>query len=50
MSGIRASQHPMVCTDITVEHLVTGHQVQPETVARITNTFRIVETEASVMS
>ena len=32
--GIRAEQHPMVFTDITVEHIVTGYHVQPEAVAR----------------
>lgn len=32
--GERAEDHPMVFTDITVEHVVTGHNVSPEAVAR----------------
>lgn len=32
--GERAVDHPMVFTDITVEHIVTGHNVKPEAVAR----------------
>ena len=32
--GERAEDHPMVYTDITVEHIVTGHNVSPEAVAR----------------
>lgn len=32
--GERAEDHPMVFTDITVEHIVTGHNVSPEAVAR----------------
>lgn len=32
--GERAEEHPMVYTDITVEHVVTGHNVSPEAVAR----------------
>lgn len=32
--GERAEDHPMVFTEITVEHIVTGHQVSPEAVAR----------------
>ena len=32
--GERAADHPMVFTDITVEHIVTGHDVKPEAVAR----------------
>ena len=32
--GERAEDHPMVFTDITVEHLVTGHNIRPEDVAR----------------
>ena len=34
VSGIRAEDHPMVFVEITVEHIVTGHQIQPEAVAR----------------
>ncbi len=34
VAGIRAEDHPMVFVEITVEHIVTGHQVQPEAVAR----------------
>lgn len=33
VQGKRAEQYPMVFTDITVEHIITGHQVQPEAVA-----------------
>lgn len=32
--GERAEDHPMVYTDITVEHVITGHDVSPEAVAR----------------
>jgi len=31
---VRAEEHPMVFVEITVEHVVTGHQIQPEAVAR----------------
>ena len=31
---VRAEEHPMVFVEITVEHIVTGHAVQPEAVAR----------------
>ena len=34
VEGIRAESHPMVFVEITVEHIITGHQVQPEAVAR----------------
>jgi putative redox protein len=34
VSGIRAEENPMVFVEITVEHLVTGHHIQPEAVAR----------------
>jgi putative redox protein len=34
VTGIRAEEHPMVFVEITVEHIVTGHNVQPEAVAR----------------
>jgi putative redox protein len=66
--GKRADQHPKVFVEISVEHVVTGHNVQPVAVersielsetrycgveamlsktARITHTYRIVETEIS---
>jgi putative redox protein len=32
--GERAEDHPMVFTDVTVEHIVTGHGVDPTAVAR----------------
>jgi putative redox protein len=32
--GVRAADHPMVFVEITVEHIVTGHAIQPEAVAR----------------
>ncbi len=34
VSGIRAEDHPMVFVEITVEHIITGHDVQPEAVER----------------
>jgi putative redox protein len=34
VTGIRAEDHPMVFVEITVEHIVTGHHIQPEAVAR----------------
>ncbi|HLX40688.1 MAG TPA: OsmC family protein [Ktedonobacteraceae bacterium] len=32
--GVRAEENPMVFVDITVEHVVTGHHIQPEAVER----------------
>jgi putative redox protein len=32
--GVRAEEHPMVFVEITVEHVVSGHQIQPGAVAR----------------
>jgi putative redox protein len=32
--GNRASEHPMVYTDITLEYVVTGHALDPEAVHR----------------
>src|SRR5436189_6315411 len=34
VSGIRAEDHPMVFVEITVEHIITGHNIQPESVER----------------
>jgi putative redox protein len=34
VTGIRAPEPPMVFVEITVEHIVTGHHIQPEAVAR----------------
>ena len=34
VAGIRAEENPMVFVAITVEHIVTGHHIQPEAVAR----------------
>src|SRR5215471_18422548 len=34
VSGIRAENHPMVFVEITIEHIVTGHHMRPEAVAR----------------
>jgi putative redox protein len=34
VEGVRAEENPMVFVDITVEHVVTGHQVQPDAVER----------------
>lgn len=34
VEGIRADAHPMVFTTIRVEHIITGHHIQPEAVAR----------------
>src|SRR5437764_8132261 len=34
ISGIRAEENPMVFVEIAVEHIVTGHHVQSEAVAR----------------
>jgi putative redox protein len=34
VQGVRAEEHPMVFVEITVEHVVTGHHLQPEAVAR----------------
>ncbi len=34
VTGERAEDHPMVYTSVTVTHIVTGHNVRPESVAR----------------
>lgn len=34
VQGTRAETHPMVFTDIVVEHYVTGHHIDPAAVAR----------------
>src|SRR5258708_11317553 len=34
VTGVRAEDHPMVFVEITVQHIVTGHCIQPEAVAR----------------
>ena len=34
VQGIRADAHPKVFVEINVEHLVTGHNIQPAAVAR----------------
>jgi putative redox protein len=34
VTGVRAEEHPMVFVEITVEHIVTGHHIQAEAVAR----------------
>ena len=34
VTGVRAEEHPMVFVEITVEHIVTGHRIQPEALAR----------------
>ena len=32
--GVRATEHPKVFVEITIEHFVTGHHIQPAAVAR----------------
>lgn len=34
VTGQRAEDHPKIYTEITVEHIVTGHDIKPEMVAR----------------
>jgi putative redox protein len=34
VQGVRAEEHPMVFVEVAVEHVITGHHVQPEAVAR----------------
>ena len=34
VQGDRAETHPMVFEDITIEYIITGHNVQPEAVER----------------
>jgi putative redox protein len=34
VTGTRAEEHPMVFVEITVEHIITGHHIQPEAAAR----------------
>ena len=34
VEGIRAETYPLVFTDITVKHILTGHNIRPEAVER----------------
>ena len=34
VTGVRAEDHPMVFVEISVEHVATGHHIQPEAVTR----------------
>ena len=34
VQGVRAEEHPMVFVEITIEHIVAGHHIQPEAVTR----------------
>ena len=34
VSGARASEHPKVFTDIAIEHIITGHHINPASVER----------------
>ena len=34
VQGVRAEEHPLVFVEITVEHIITGLNIQPEAVAR----------------
>src|SRR5436309_1157766 len=34
VTGTRAEEHPMLFVEITVEHVVTGHDIQSQAVAR----------------
>ena len=34
VQGIRAEEHPKVFVEINIEHIVTGHNVQPAAIAR----------------
>ena len=34
VQGIRADEHPKVFVEINIEHIVTGHNVQPAAIAR----------------
>ena len=34
VQGIRADEHPKVFVEISVEHIVTGHNIQPAALAR----------------
>ena len=34
VEGIRAETYPLVFTDISVEHILTGHHIRPEAVER----------------
>ena len=34
VQGIRADEHPKIFVEITVEHIVTGHNIQPAAIAR----------------
>ena len=34
VEGIRAETYPLVFTDISVEHILTGHNIRPEAVER----------------
>lgn len=34
VTGVRAEDHPMIFQEITVEHIISGHHLQPEAVER----------------
>jgi putative redox protein len=34
VQGVRAAEHPKVFTDITIEHIFTGHSVRPASIER----------------
>lgn len=34
VNGVRASEHPRVFTDIAIEHIITGHHINPISVER----------------
>jgi putative redox protein len=47
--GVRAEDHPMVFVEMTVEHIVTGHHIQPEAVARAIQLSKMRYCGAGVM-
>ena len=49
VQGIRADAHPKVFVEISVEHLVTGHNISPTAVARAIELSEIRYCGASAM-
>jgi putative redox protein len=49
IDGMRAEEHPKVFLDITVEHIFTGHNIQPKAVERAIELTEARYCGASVM-
>lgn len=49
VEGTRAEKHPMVFVEITVEHRITGHHLQPDIVAQAVHLSETRYCGASIM-